>query len=189
MKCLKYCIVLISWTVIAAGVFLPINPAGAASKAEPSQAAGAEQLTVDWDAARKHPQLELSRLSEQQRKEIKDSAVPVLLPDRERLLGSALITTGPGWYAASMAENKATIAISGNSRVIRIEGIPEPPALGDPNLKPGAGEGRLEINFKAFGIYYDLSLECYDGAIDPHCADDRYLMQVVDSLKLVLIDN
>jgi hypothetical protein len=84
-----------------------------------------------------------------------------------------------------MAEGQATVTISGNSRVIRIEGIPEPPALDDPNLKAGAGEGRLEISFKAFGIYYDISVECYDGAKDPHCADDRFLMEVVDSLKRV----
>lgn len=155
------------------------------SNSEPQSGAGAEQLTVDWEAARKHPQLELSRMSEKQQKAARDSAVPVLLPDREALLHSALITTGPGWYAASMAEGQATIAISGNSRVIRIKGIPEPPALGDPALKAGAGEGRLEVDFKAFGIYYDISLECYDGAKDPHCADDRFLMQVVDSLKLV----
>jgi hypothetical protein len=154
------------------------------SNSESQSGAGAEQLPVDWEAARKHPLLEMSRLSEKQQKAARDSAVPVLLPDREALLRSALITTGPGWYAASMAEGQATITISGNSRVIRIEGIPEPPPLGDPNLKAGAGEGRLEVNFKAFGIYYDISVECYDGAKDPHCADERFVMQLMDSLKL-----
>ena len=158
------------------------------SNSESQSGAGAEQLTVDWEAARKHPQLDQSRLSEKQRKAARDSAVPVLLPDHDGLLHSAIITTGPSWFAASMAEGQATIAISGNSKVIRIPGIPEPPALGDPALKADAGEGRLEVNFKAFGVYYDISVECYDGAKDPHCADDRFLMQLVDSLKLVVMD-
>lgn len=166
----------------------PLLAAGKASNTESRQEPLVQQLTVDWNAARQYPRLELTRLSEQQLGAAKASTVPVLLPDRDGLLRSALIATGPGWYAASMAEDRATIVISGNSRVIRIPDIPEPPALEDPALKPSAGEGGLEVNFKAFGIYYDISVECYDGVKDPHCADGRYLMQVVDSLKLVLLE-
>ncbi len=164
----------------------PLPAAGTGTKSE--QAPVTEQLTVDWNAARQHPQLEHNRLAEKQRQAAQDSTVPVLLPDRQGMLRTAVITTGPGWYAASMAEDKATIAISGNSKVIRIPGIPEPPALEDPALKPSATETGLEVNFKAFGIYYDISVECFDGAKDPHCADDHFLMQVVDSLKRVPID-
>jgi hypothetical protein len=45
-----------------------------------------------------------------------------------------------------------------------------------------------EVNFKAFGIYYDMSVECHDPNKDPHCTDSRFLMQLVDSLKLALIE-
>jgi hypothetical protein len=174
--------------IIAALMLLPGGMFAAGSNSESPSAPGAEQLTVDWEAARKHPQLEPSRLSEKQRQAAKNAPVPVLLPDRGALLCSALITTGPSWFAASMAEGQTTITISGNSKVIRVPGVPEPPALEDPNLKADAGEGRLEVNFKAFGIYYDISVECYDGAKDPRCADDRFVMQLVNSLKLVLMD-
>lgn len=160
--------------------------AGSGTKSR--QAPVAEHLTVDWSAARQHPRLELNRLSIKQRQAVQDSAVPVLLPDREALLRSALITTGPGWYAASMTEDQTTIAISGNAKVIRIPGVPEPPEMRDPALKPSASETGLEVNFKAFGIYYNISVECYDPNKDPHCTDSRFLMQLVDSLKLALIE-
>ena len=165
----------------------PLSAAGNASNTESQEAPVTRQLTVDWNAACQYPRLELNRLSGKQRQAAQNSSVPVLLPDQGALLRSALIITGPSWYAASMAEDQATIVISGNAKVIRIPEIPEPPELGDPALKPSAGETGLEVNFRAFGIYYDISVECHDVNKDPHCTDSHFLMQLVDSLKLALI--
>ncbi len=188
MKFTMHSIVFFTWAAIAALVISPAQAAAGGSNTEPQPAVSTEQSVVGWEAARKHPRIGISRLSEQQLQAAQRAPVPVLLPDRDALVRSALITTGPGWYAASMAEGQATVAISGNSKVIRIPNIPEPPALGDPALKPGAGEGRQEVSFKAFGIYYDLSVECFDHQNDARCADGQYVTQLLKSLKLALID-
>ncbi len=151
----------------------------------------AEEVPVDWDAANQHPRLDPGQLSTPQKDKVNEAPVPVLLPDQPKLLGSAQLTTGPSWYAASMKEDDASVYVSGNAKVVRIPGAEpyEPPTLGEGTLTVNRSEGIVEINFKAFGIYYDFSVECYDHENDPRCTDDHYALQLVNELKLTPPDN
>ncbi len=150
-----------------------------------------KELTVDWDDAINHPRLNTAQLSAPQKETINAAPVPVLLPDHPRLLGNAMLTTGPGWYAASMKEDDASVYLSGNAKVVRIPGVEgfEPPTLGDNTLSVNRSEGIVEISFKAFGIYYDLSVECYDHENDLRCTQDDYALQLVEELKLARGDH
>ncbi len=187
MKFKTHCIIVTALATIAI-MALPLGHASAGSNTESSQKPVAtEQVAVNWEAARKHPRLEMAKLSEQQKQAVERSAVPVLLPDQDELLAAAVITTGPGWYAASMAQDKFSAALSGNRKVIRIPGAPQPPHLGDPTLKPSKDGGMLEVSFMAFGVYYDLSLECFDHG-DPRCSADPYAIKLLQSLKLALVN-
>ncbi len=151
----------------------------------------AEEVPVDWDAANQHPRLDTAQLSVAQKDTINEAPVPVLLPDQPKLLGSAQLTTGPSWYAASMQEDDASVYVSGNAKVVRVPGAEayEPPTLGEDTLTVNRAEGMVEISFKAFGIYYDFSVECYDHENDPRCTDDHYALQLVNELKLAPPDN
>ncbi len=179
------------FTIVAlaatATLVLPLALAVAGSNTDSEPPVRTEQVAVDWDAARRHPRLDATKLSEGQKQAVERSAVPVLLPDRTDLLEAAVITTGPGWYAASMVKDKFSVALSGNSKVIRIPDAPQPPELGDPTLKPSKDEGMLEVSFRAFGVYYDLSLECFDHG-DPRCSADPYAIQLMASLKLAFVE-
>ncbi len=168
-----------------------IEPVIGGTGDEQLKALVSEEVTVDWDATRTYPQLDRAQLSDSQKQTINEAPVPVLLPDKSTLLGNALLTTGPGWYAASMKEDDASVYVSGNAKVVRIPGVEgyEPPTLGEQALSINRSEGIVEISFKAFGIYYDLSVECYDHETDPRCTQDDYALQLVEELKLAQGDH
>lgn len=144
------------------------------------------ELEVNWDEALKHPQLDDTHLSDSQKETINESPVPVLLPDEQKLLHAALITTGSGWYAASMNEDDLTVTVSGASKVALVPDsqAAEPPELGDHMTSLSRVDGIVEVSFNAFGIYYDVTVECFDHQNDPRCAEDAYILELVDGLKL-----
>ncbi|MGD2100231.1 MAG: hypothetical protein PVG35_21870 [Desulfobacterales bacterium] len=150
-----------------------------------------ENLEVDWDEAEKHPRLDDSMLSELQKEQIETAPVPVLLPEQQKLIDAALITTGPEWYAASMSEDDVSIYVSGVAKVVRAPGAEQydPPAYGDHAHSLTRSEGIVEINFKAFGIYYTLSVECYDHENDTRCTQDDYAVELANELKLAPPEN
>ena len=150
-----------------------------------------EELEVDWDEALQHPRLDESNFSMPQKEKIDNSPVPVLLPDRQKLIGAALITTGPEWYAAAINQDDVSIYVSGVAKVVRVPGSQhdEPPDFGDHAHSLNRNEGIVEISFKAFGIYYTLSVECYDHQNDPRCTQDDYAIQLADELKLAPSEN
>jgi hypothetical protein len=61
---------------------------------------------------------------------------------------------------------------------------PEPPVYGDSELPVNRANGIVEINFRAFGIYYDVVVECDDHQNDTRCTDDHFALELVDSLRL-----
>ena len=168
-----------------------MEPIAAGSGTEELKALVSEELEVDWDEAEKHPRLDDSMLSEPQKEQIENAPVPVLLPDQQKLIGAALITTGPEWYAASMSEDDVSVYVSGVAKVVRVPGAEqyEPPAFGDHAHSLNRSEGIVEISFKAFGIYYTVSVECYDHQNDPRCTQDDDAVQLADELKLAQAEN
>ncbi len=168
-----------------------MEPIGAGEGTEELKALVSEELEVDWDEAVKHPQLDESKLSEPQKEQVANAPVPVLLPDRQLLIGTAQITTGPEWYAASITDDDVSIYVSGVAKVVRVPGAQhdEPPGFGDHAHSLNRSEGIVEINFKAFGIYYTLTVECYDHQNDPRCTQDDYAVQLADELKLAPPEN
>lgn len=144
------------------------------------------EFEVNWDEASNHPQLDDTLLSDSQVESIATSPVPVLLPDEHKLLQAAFILTGPSWYTATMNEDDLTVMVSGNAKVALVPDTPaaEPPELGRHETSITRIEGIVEISFKAFGIYYDVTVECYNHQTDPRCTEDGYALELVDALRL-----
>jgi hypothetical protein len=148
----------------------------------------AKESVVEWKKALKHPRLDTTRLSEFQKRYVRRSPVPVLLPDRDDLVETAAISTGGYFFAASMAEDDVSISVIGVSKVILAPGVPEPPALGDEELTVNRSEDGVGVSFKAYGVYYDLDVECVDPVNDPRCAEDAYTLELAESLKMAVVD-
>ena len=178
-------------TIVPEPVEDQMEPIEAGSGTEDLKALVSEELEVDWDEAEKHPRLDDSMLSDQQKEQIENAPVPVLLPNQQKLIDAALITTGPEWYAASMSEDDVSVYVSGVAKVVRVPGAEnyEPPSYGDHANSLNRSEGIVEISFKAFGIYYTLSVECYDHQNDTRCTQDDYAVQLANELKLAPPEN
>ena len=58
------------------------------------------------------------------------------------------------------------------------------PRLGSDPLRVDRGEGIAEVNFRAFGVVYTVSVECEDPEGDSHCADDDFALELAGRLQL-----
>jgi len=168
--------------------YLPDEPPVAVPSPESLHELVPEDSEVEWEAEPEHATLDDTRLSETQRQAIQTSPVPVLLPDSNPLLSTALISTGDYFYAASMDDEDVTVVVSGASRVVRIPGAPEPPAFGDHELTLTRNEGIVELSFKSYGVYYDVTVECFQPFTDPRCTQDAYLLDLADGLMRAQAD-
>ena len=144
------------------------------------------ELAPDWEKAAEHPQLDDDMLSAEQLDSIGQATVPVLLPANQKLLKNAHISTGSKWYAAAINQEDHTVAISGNANVSIVPDTEsaEPSELGDDKTSITRVYGIVEVSFKAFGIHYDITVECWDHQNDPRCTDDTYVLELVESLKM-----
>jgi hypothetical protein len=167
---------------------LPVEPPAAVPSPETLQELVPEESEVEWEETSEHPPLDDARLSEAQRQAVQSSPVPVLLPDNDALLGTALISTGDYFYAAAMHEDDVSVSVIGASKVVRAPGVPEPPAFGDHDLTLGRSQGGVGLSFKAYGVYYDVEVDCPDPVNDPRCAENAYLLELADRLLMAAAD-
>lgn len=158
---------------------------------QPLKALESVEFEPDWHEATNYPQLDDALLSDEQRESIQLSPIPVLLPEEQKLLQAALICTGSSWYAAAMKEDDLNVTVSGNAKVALVPdtAAAEPPELGEHETSITRIEGIVEISFKAFDIYYDVTVECYDHQNDPRCVEDNYVLGLVDALRLAQSKN
>ena len=153
---------------------------------QPLKALETVELEPDWDKAAQHPQLDDDMLSAEQFDSIGQTNVPVLLPNNQRLLKDARIMTGSKWYTAAIKQDNHMVAVSGNANVSIVPDTQtaEPPELGDHDTSITRVHGIVEVNFKAFGIHYDIMVECWDHQNDPRCVEDAYILEMVENLKM-----
>ena len=161
-------------------------PAPKEPPAEPLLPLKTREGPVDWEAAEQHPRFETSQLSEEQMEAVKTAPVPVLLPADSQLVETAFITTGDGWYAASMKGEEHFVVVSGSTRTLDVPGLKAPslPEYGHHDLGLDRGEGILEVTFKAFGVVYNVAVECSQPSKDVHCTENGYALALVDHLLL-----
>ena len=152
--------------------------------ATPKSQAVTQQSTIDWKAARQHAVFDDSRLSKQQTRALKKAAIPLLLPDKPKLVDAGIMTAGPDWYAASMKQEGFSVVISGSTRHVTVPGAKaaDLPEYGKQDLRVNRAEGIAELAFKAYGVIYTISVECEDPEADPHCKEDAYILELADKL-------
>jgi len=121
-------------------------------------------------AAQVGPQaLGVDRLTDTQRERLAIAGVPVLLPDVDGL-ERAIMTAGPGWYAASMVFEDHTVAIHG-TRVAFVE-----PELGLDGQRAPDVVTRVhaiaELSFLDGDVAYSVEVDCERPLENPRCTED-----------------
>ncbi len=143
-------------------------------------------LAVDWQEAQ-NAKINPVPLSSAQQSRIATVDVPVLLSTQNELLQEAFITSGPGWYTASMKVEGLTVVIEGNSQgFLRPELVDEigPDGLGkDPVFM--RTHMIHSVSFSRFGAHYMLDLECARPASDARCADTKHVASILQSLAMM----
>ncbi len=156
---------------------------GRAASAQQSQVV-TQQSTVNWKSAQQHALFDDARLSKQQAQTLKKAALPLLLPDKPKLIASGIMTAGPSWYAASMKQEGFSVVVSGSTRHVTVPGAATAnlPGYRKQDLRVVRAEGIAELAFKAYGAIYTITVECADPATDTHCKDDAYILELADRL-------
>lgn len=78
------------------------------------------------------------------------------------------------------------VAVSGNAKasIVPDTETAEPPELGYHETSITRVHGIVEVSFRAFGIHYDIMVECWDHQYDPRCVEDTYILELVEGLKM-----
>ena len=129
----------------------------------------------------------LAALPASEREKVSASPVPVLVPKDAAWLPKLVITTGPHWFAFSVTHDGVTVSLHA-TRVAHVH--PDMPAKKpDRDLRKTKGfVGQNELIWNASWqereVAYSLDLECAVTA-DARCADDKFLIQMAESLVYV----
>ena len=158
--------------------------AATVERAQTAQALTAVETAIDWESAQRHVRFDMNLLSPEQRERVTAVRIPVLLPQDAKLVQSAVVSVGDTWYTAAMSGGDYFVSITGSSRYLDIPGagLENLPIYGDHQRGLSRSEGTLELDFTAYGVIYNVSIEC-DDLRDPHCSD-AYALQIADELAL-----
>jgi hypothetical protein len=117
-------------------------------------------------------------LSEAARSQLAAVKMPALLPRRPDLLGGVVVTSGPGWYAASMRADGVHVSIHGFARAhARPELLKELRVAGSPRVE--VVDGIVSVSFERYGVGYTLDVECARVA---RCADASLALSIFRDL-------
>lgn len=139
---------------------------------------------VRWPAESEVDRGLIARLSPELRAQVESAPVPVLLPPALDY-GRAKMTVEPAYYALSAPDDGVTIALQATKRGHHWDDVA--PATGSHRLR-GVGafiSKNEEIRTASWienGVAYVLDVEC-ERRLDLRCADDRYTVALIESLR------
>lgn len=113
----------------------------------------------------------------------------MLLPAAGDLLQSAVVTTGPHWYAASMQRKGYSVYVTGNSAAIRVPSIEHKrkthprPVSKDLTPRISRTHDIVTVSLSAWGAAYDVDIECLGGIQHAVCGDDARILALVGTLQ------
>jgi len=146
---------------------------------------------VDWQSARQHERLPQNLLSNEQSTFVAASKVPVLLPNNAALLNDAIVSVGGDWYAASMNSDEVNVLIDGSSIAVALPDSEPKQNIGLDNFSDNIVKslGMVEVSFSAYGVNYNVVVECYSHETNPACLETDFINSIVSNLLLAEGDN
>lgn len=143
---------------------------------------------IRWTEVQGHREIGADRLSEQAQQVVKESPIPVLLPDDDGLLGSAYLTIGESWYTASMKGAGVTVVVNGSGKSREIAGVTtdkegDGPTKGDHILT--RTHGIVTLSFQEFGAAYSIDVECEAPMEDSRCTGDDFVINLAEEAGVV----
>jgi len=157
----------------------------AVTKATPVDARKALVGTPSWPTSVDGPALK--ELSEAARRELAHSPVPVLVVDEPKLLRTAVITTGPHWYALSTKDGGLTTALHGTRLAHDYPEIPPARGRSEVRGRPAfitENEGIVSASWLENGVAYSLDLECFERQ-DTRCQGAAHVTAIANRLRYV----
>lgn len=151
--------------------------------APPPVEANYTAASIDWSASTSWARLPAERAAAFQDR-LDGLDFPVLLPDHPAMAG-AIVTSGPGWYAASVTTPEFNLVVQGNRNVFR-DKIPfglTPPSKDAWSIT--RVDGIAELTFVDMGAAYTLDLECEQPLTNPTCVEDHTIEAIARTLALV----
>lgn len=127
------------------------------------------------------------RLPEAAREELGRSPVPALVVDEPKLLASAVITTGPHWYALSARDGGLTVSLHGTRLAHQHREIPAAKGRDAVRGRPAfftENEGVVSASWVEDGVAYALDLECHERD-DARCRGTAHLAKIAEQLVFV----
>lgn len=143
---------------------------------------------VDWEEADGFKQLEPRRLPGSEQKKLADIRLPILVPDDDDLLASALVTHHGDWYAAAMnTGDGAEVYIRGTRKAYEVPGmeIPEAAREAAKNYTLTRTHQIVTVSWRSFGVSYNLDVECAQPTKDTRCTEDEFALGVVENLGVI----
>ncbi len=110
---------------------------------------------------------------------------PVLLVDDVGLLRTAETVVGPTWHAVSMTGPDYSVYIHASAAALHVPGVRRPPVR-TPSLAVPRVSRTHEIvtaHFVAWGVAWDVDIECLGGIDHPLCGDDVLIHALLKSLR------
>ena len=153
----------------------------------PAPARRVEIAKPDWSRRGPVEVTVRDQLSPAARRVIARAPVPTLAPREGALLQTAIATTDEHFVALSSSVGGVTVSVHSTRLSYHYPDIA--PAEGTRALRAGRGfvtreEEIWTASFVEDGVAYSVDLECAS-ATDARCADDRYLLRLVDGLAYV----
>jgi len=133
---------------------------------------------VDWTLARALPRVKAAVPAAELAK-LDAIRVPVLLPDDRQLLQTLLVTHHGDWYAAAMEHDRADIYIRGTRNEFVVPGLEH---VEVPEYWVTRTHAIVTVSWRAFGVAYNLDVECFAALEDPRCTEDEYALGLAESL-------
>lgn len=129
----------------------------------------------------------LSALSSEAQSNVSRATVPVLVPSDPALLAVGVVMREEFFYAFNARTGGVTVTLHGRRLAQQHDEIQ--PIAGDRSMRGTQGlvtvnEGIESASWMELGVSYALDVEC-EARDDVRCADDKYLLTVVEGLKYV----
>jgi hypothetical protein len=143
---------------------------------------------VDWDEASGFKRLEPALLPASEQKKLAEIRLPILVPDDDELLASALVTHRQDWYAAAMETGDGVdVYIRGTRKAYEVPGmeIPEAAREAAENYTLTRTHAIVTVSWRSFGVSYNLDVECARPTKDERCTEDEFALDIVENLGVI----
>lgn len=162
-------------------------PKGEGSTSTGTTASRVEISPVVWPKKEQLDKATLETLSEESRRKVAVSTVPVLVPSDPKLLAVGMVMAEEVWFAFNASADGITVSVHGTRLAHKYDDIPKTPGTTPMRGTKGLVTENERIRGTSWnenGVAYTVDLECAS-ATDARCQSDKHVLEITDGLRYV----